>query len=677
MRRSLVVVALLVVAGCQDQGPRLREGGGLPQFSHLQSNPFFGFLSPVPPGTTLPTGDFHAYAAPEVSICREETGGCTPVVTATLTTTTTHSGSSTLDLVTIPGSKDQYQTDWKGLNALRNASPAAVYRIKVRASPLSGGSLQFMGQARVTLGASNASDVVSVSGNTLPIKFLILVGAFCVDQDCTEVAVESGDYVFLDKDGDPIVGVQVGVNFILCTPGVDCPTQVVWSVSRYRGPDRCILFDDPTINSLQWEACVTVRSEPYGVRFIPGQVVATLCIDPAAAPFVESGHARALKMSESIEGHPLPKEVVDLNAELAEPNFFNCADWEPEPEFLGTRARGDDMFSRLAARTASILRPMAALMAPRPLHAKRRTGSVAFSVDGWSRVGLAMKLTADFGPSTIGGLQNTLLPAASQPWARVLGTKFDNFCLTHGQKDEPDFLCTPAVYPAVFADRGVHDVRVEFEVPANGGGGSVPGGIQQVLTDGDGYAKASWTLGSASQNPQRLDARVGYPAPLFIYEAGNYFPNSDIPWATHTFTATALDYAVFFLSPLGNDGSTGPNVTNITPRVRVCGPLADPANATATPGQTCGDNVQGLPTPVLKSGAWETAWKSDKETVTNSLYRIDVYFGNAGDGSQPAIGSVLARRGGGGGGIDPSGVYYFQNGANIPVKFKVNLTLNP
>jgi hypothetical protein len=665
MRRSLVVVALLVVAGCQDQGPRLRDGGALPQFSHLQTNPMFGFLSPVPPGTTLPTGEFHAYAAPEVSICRETGTGCDLLVTATLTTSTTHSGSSTLDLVSIPGSKDQYQTNWRGLNALRNASPNDVYRIKVRAAPLSGGSLQFMGQARVTLGTSTSSDVVEVSGNTLPVKFLILIGAFCVDDDCTEALVSGEDAIPFADNGGNYLGIEVlDDDFIDCTmAGDNCPSEVHLTVSRYKGPDRCIPLEG---NTIQWETCVTVRTIPYGVKFQPNTVKITLCFDPRAESYVDSKHARLLKQREDKDGNILANHVVDLNGELTPDSFFDCGD-DFEPEVFQTGSmRGDDVFSRLAARTANILRPMAALLAPRPLHAKRRTGfKVSSSVDGFSRIGLAMPVVAHFGPATISGLENTLLPDASQPWARVLGTQFADFCETHPDQDYP---CTPAVYPAIFADRGVHDVRVEFAVLS--GGGSVPAG--PVLTNGEGYAKASWTLGPASQNPQQLKAKVGYPTP-FLNQNGN-FENPQTPWATHTFTATALEYAVFFLSPLGNDGSTGPNVTNIAPRVRVCGPLADPANATAEPGQTCVGNVHVvLPNPVLKSGAWETPWKSDKATVTNSLYRIDVFFGNAGDGSQPAIGSVLARRGGGGGGIDPDGTYQFQNGANIPVKFKVNV----
>jgi hypothetical protein len=681
MRRSLVVVALLVVAGCQDQGPRLREGGGLPQFGHLQNSPLFGFKAPVPPGTTLPTGEFHGYAAPEVSICLETTDGCTPVlVTATLTTTT-QSGSSTLELVEVDHEKEEYKTEWKGLNPLRNASPDAIYRIKVRAAPLLGGSLQFMGQTRVTLGTSTSSDVVAVSGNSLPIKFLILIGAFC-DEDCTELIMTGASQTPVGDDGGYFLGINIlDDDFIDCTDaGLDCPSEVYLYVSRYRGPDRCILFEDEDINSLQWEACVTARSVPHGVRFRPNTVFVELCIDPAAESYVSSGHGRMLKMSEDEDGNPLRDQVVDLNATLTA-GFFDCgSDWEPESLDLGASAPGDDMFSRLAARTASILRPMAVMLAPRPLHAKRRTGlKTSGGITSWSRIGLAMALEADFGPSTIVGLENTLLPDASQPWARVRGTSFPDFCETHPNPQ----LCTPAVYPANFGYRGVHDVRVEFEVPPiNGGGGSVGlGGVQQVLTNGNGYAKASWTLGPASGNPQRLAARVGYPAPFIIYACPPgvvcEFANPETPWAEHEFTATALGYAVFFLSPLGTGGATGPNVTDIAPRVRVCGPLADPANATATPGQTCGGNVHTLPNPVLKSGAWETAWKSDKETVTNSLYRIDVYFGNAGDGSQPAIGSVLARRGGGGGGIDPIGTYQFQNGANIPVKFVLNELLNP
>jgi hypothetical protein len=642
MRRSIVVViGVVLFAACQDQGPRLPSGGALPQYS-MQNNSFFGFIAPVPPGSTVPAGDFHAFAAPEVRICRVTNDTCTPVVTADMSTTTTHSGSSTLGLVTVDLDSEQYQTNWSGLNALRNSDPTAVYRIHVWAAPISGAPLQFMGTAEVALASGTSAPIVA-SGNTLPIKVTILVGAFCEDDDCSEFLIsnDNGGTVLLTEAGN-ILGIDFGDgDFIDCDdPNTPCVGEIVVSVSRYRGPDRCIPTETtyPGMHAIHWESCTTVRVAPYGVKV--KNVEVGVCIDPRADTYAASGHLRLLKVRETEAGVVMPATVVDLNAVLAADFFFDCGD-EFDPGAQAS-AGASGVLSRLASHAAHALRPVAALLGPSPLHARRSKGPFVASLEDFSRLGTVLPVTAffDLSRDNAVGLEHTELSESSAPRVRVQTTRIPG---------SDYFLVTEA--------RPVAGVAVLYTATAGGGSAGL------AYTDAQGWATASWTLGGVADNPQTLLAEVGYPDASF--QNGD-FPNPLTPWATHTFTATAVTYTVYFQSPLGTSGAPGPNVTDISPSVRVCGPL-DPATASAAPGQSCASVHATLPAPTLKNGVWETAWKSDKSTLSDSLYRIDFMVNGV------AIGAVLARRGGGGGGLDPEGTYQFQNGSNVPVKAIVNL----
>jgi hypothetical protein len=247
---------------------------------------------------------------------------------------------------------------------------------------------------------------------------------------------------------------------------------------------------------------------------------------------------------------------------------------------------------------------------------------------------------AEFDQDNGVGFPGTQLTGTSAPRVRVLATT------------------APGGTYATTGDVGVGDIRVVFTPEVDP--------AETVYTDNNGYALASWTIGSVADNPHTLDAAVFYPDVSGLNPAdmpGDDFPNFLTPWATHTFTAIAQEFNVYFLSPLGSSSGGQPNVTTVTPSVRVCGPLAE--GATNAAGQTCDAALtKWLEAPVLsrKGDAWSTAWKTTKETIDDSLYRIDVVVNGY------STGGFLVRRGGGGG-SDPLGTYQFQQGSNLPIKF--------
>lgn len=654
MRRSLVVLGVLFLAACQDQGPRLPAGAGGPQFS-MNPGDYFGFTSPVPPGAVVPPGVFNPLADPLLEICRIDGATCTPVISATLT-----AGSSGAigTLTPISVTSTEYETEWGGLNALRNANPSARYRVAVSARPLVGFQQNRILLGSVELGlAASSGAAITKPGNTWPLKFVIRVGAFCQEVDCDESYVPpTGGQIVLDEviDGQTIKG-TLGIDFPggFCDPSnPQCANGVLVSVQRYRGPEACIPLSH---DAIQWESCVTIRVAPYNVQVNNVQV--GLCIDSRADSYALSGHLRMMKVKENEAGtEVLPATVQDLNAVIDPSFFFECGpEFEPTVE-IGQADGEHGVFSRLAGRALHALRPVASLIGPRPLHAKRGKGPFVASLEDFSRVGAVLPVEAafDLARDNASAMQSTTLAPSASPRVRVLANRIPG-----------------SSYTLINETRPVEGVEVNFTATAGGGSPAAPG--ETVLTGTDGWATATWTLGLAANNPQKLLASVLYPPTMVGLPRNGDFPNPAAAWASYTFTATATQYTVYYQSPIGSGGAPGPNVTNIAPRVRVCGPLANPSAATTAPGQTCAGNVHvTLPTPTIKSGSWDTAWKSDKATVQNTLYRIDVVIGSGDIATLPSIGSVLVRRGGGGGGIDPSGTFQFQNGSNIPVKFIVN-----
>jgi hypothetical protein len=621
------LLLLFVLAGCSDRAPTDPAQTAATQLSSSSHNSeYFAFLVPVPTGAVAPTGVFHEYAFPVLDVCRVETDGCVPVASTSLTTRSTPN----IDLLAVHDFNEYYYGYWRNLDEL----PRGFYRLSVSARPLNspGVPLRHLGETTIELVSSGEAALVT-SADTLLIKFRVLVGAFCEStENCDEVAFDNatgGEHVFEDAESGGTLGMQFEPGFMCGANQTNCADgRVVVTVHRYRGPERCIPV---TYDAIQWESCITIRVEPYGVQ-VSGVTVG-VCIEPRADPYAVSGHLRLLKVREDQAGAVMPGEIVDLNATLTGDYFFECNDeFEGTIEIGASEAAGP--WSRVASSAGRLL---GRLLTPAPAHAFFHKGPFVASLEDFSRLGPVLPVRAEFDRDGGVGFPDAPLSADASPRARVLATRIPG-------TTNDDYVLA--------GDRGVADVAVTF-APAAG-----PSAV--VYTDGDGYASASWTLGPAASNPQLLTAHVGYPDAL--YPNGD-FPNYPTAWASHTFTAYAQEFYAYFLAPLGSTSGGGANVATVQPGVRVCGPLA--SSATYGPGQPCdAASTLMLPAPALTRdrSAWQTAWKTDKNTKNNSLYRIDVIVNG-----YPTGGFLLRR--GGGGGSDPVGTYQFQTGSNLPIKF--------
>lgn len=630
MRKRIIVLAALALAGCSDTAPTDPGAVYRPQFSQSSHvSEFFAFLSPVPPGSQTPTGVFHPYADPRLEICQVVSADqCTYVTHATLS-----DGGAGIDPLSV--STGQYQTNWTNLNGL----PRGTYRLTVEAKPLNSSSApEHLGTVEVELTATGGSGL-QVGGNTLPIKFTILVGAFCEFDGCEEFAVDNttGGQFILDENGTVgDFGIQFDPGF-LCGPNqTNCADgSIVVTIERYSGPERCIPV---TYDAIQIESCITIRAQPFGVK-VSGVTIG-MCIEPFGDEYANTGHLRVLKVKEDEAGTIVPGDITDLNAQVSSSFFFECDEEFVPSVNIGSTDAPASRLSRLAHAAADVLRPIARLLTPSPLHARFGRGPVIASLEDFSRIGPVIPVRAEFDQDNGVGFPGTLLTGNEAPRVRVLATT------------------APGGTYATTGDVGVGDVRVVFTPEVDP--------AETVYTDNDGYALASWTIGSVADNPHALVAEVFYPDVSGLNPAdmpGDDFPNFLTPWATHTFTAIAQEFNVYFLSPLGTSSGGQPNVTTVSPSVRVCGPLAE--GATNAAGQTCAASLtQWLTAPELtrKGDAWTTAWKTTKETINDSLYRIDVVVNGY------STGGFLVRRGGGGG-SDPAGTYQFQQGSNLPLKF--------
>jgi hypothetical protein len=645
MRRLHVCLAVLALTACQEREPTGPDALLRPQMSHatLHQEPGFRFISPTPPGNPPIAGVFNATLTPVVEIWSLNGAlGDEVAKVAELN-------------ATVSMAPEQYQTEWTGLHNLARG----YYRIEVRSAP-SDEPHQFFGSVEVQLTTGGGSGL-DVSGNTLPIKFWISTEGSCTGDDCVGFTAYNDrrtQIILEESESEGSAGFRFEPGFCARQSPDDttCLEYITVIATRYRGPERCI--PDPgftgagsaALPTIQYEVCVRVRTIPENVTFIPGTVFAYICADLRAHALQEKQLLRLLQVKEDAAGNATgPAQDRTVTDPASDLYFFQCRDdvfSAGTQEASAEAARAPGRLARFSALAQRALTRAGRYLAPAPAYARRRAHfPLVGSPIGFSRLGLVVPVTAEFSPLTaIAGPQHQLLPAADQPRVRVLATYPDG--------------TTPA--EAV----GVPFVQVRFTPDA--GDGSVALTIDS--TNADGYVSAQWTLGAAANNPQRLVAEVGAPRPY----AGviPIFPNGEDPddpdahwWASHTFTATAWQYAVRFLTPLGSSSSGLTNVVfpaNSLPSVRRCGPLQTTTGCTT------------IGTAKLKNNAYEISWSTGKSGADGELYRIEVVVNGL------VTGTFHAQRGGGGGGTtDPLGSlnnpYRFQTGANVPIRFMVVL----
>jgi hypothetical protein len=617
MRRCIVVLGLLLLAGCQDQGPR-HQGVPLANLEGIEDvNPFFFWQSPVPPGSPTGTGDFYATLAPVVTICRQGEGNtCAPISWSADGAAPAPAAMAAVNLT-----DEQYQVNWKDLAS----HPRGAYTITVAVDG------KRLGAVAVNLTDGGGSGL-NFGGNTVPIKFRIEVGALCYDEEgCGEKAIgPTGGVLIIDNERE-----NTG------TGGLNIPADVVaagevvvFHMRRYHGPQACLPLNEAGarldgqplpagVKYIQYEACYILRTVPEIERFTQA-VELGMCLDRHA--FYPEADQNQLIAVKGTEAEAAPGDTIVDPATLKTLERVDSDTWMEceEPEVIASLEVDESRLGRLASRAGQLLSPIGRFLSPRPAHARRR-GKGPFTViaDDFSRVGPVRPVVVTYENVDQVGLPNQLLEPRPTVIVKshIMGT-------------------------------GVFDVPVSFtEI----GTSSVD---SPEYTDEQGYARAAWTLGDAGN--YSLEAKVWYHG-----LADGRFPNYETPLATKTFTAIASTHKAYYMSPLGDGTSASGNLTGVTTRVWVCGPLPAVNAACTAPGST---QLQ-LTAPKLDSSKsfWQTAWKPARNTASG-LYRIEVRLGTLPTGA--VIGKHYGRRGGGGG-TDENGFRQFNSDSNIPVKYQV------
>jgi hypothetical protein len=621
MRRALVVLGVVVLAACQDQGPRHNTVPLSSTVGVQVTNPYFQWQSPVPPGSQPGTGAFYSTLAPVVTICKVlDNGGCPGVSWSANGATAAPSAVAVSNPLT-----EQYEVQWSNVQS----HDRGLHTISVHVDG------KLLGEVTVNLTDGGGSGL-NVSGNALPIKFRIEVGALCYGvEGCGEEAIgPSGGYLILDNSEE-----NFGTGGLYIPPNA-VTGLVVFKMNRYTGPDACLpltagngaLLDgqDAYQNGrrfIQYEACYTLETEPEVTTFAQAVEIG-MCLDQYAF-----GDGTRLDQLEAIKGRETNGTVDQTSLVTLEDAPESDNPWMlcPDPWEIAFLEGGARRLERLASSNWVPGR-IASLLLPKPAYAMKRrntTGPYTKLAREFSRVAPVRPVYVTYENVDMTGLPGALV----QP--------------------KPTVIVRSAVTSRPVANLGVMDVPVAW-TPMPPGSSSVEGSPR---TGGDGKATADWMLG-ATTGPYSLKATVGY----FGASYGG-FPNIDDALATRTFTAFASTYHAYLQSPLGDGTSGTGNLTTVATRVFVCGPLAAVGAACTGNGST----QAPLDAPKLdNTGAfWQTAWKPGKN-VPNGLYRIEVRLL---DGSR--IGQHYGRRGSGGG-TDVEGIRQFNSDSNVPVKYTVS-----
>jgi hypothetical protein len=621
MRRAFVVLGVLVLTACQDQGPGHRN---MPISSSVGSNqvdnPFFQWQSPVPPGEPAGTGDFYATLDPVVTICQNGST-CTGINWSADNSAPAPSAVAVANTTT-----ERYEINWSNVNS----HDRGYYTISVTVLG------KLVGEVTIQLTSTGGSGL-DFSGNTVPIRFRIEVGALCYGEvGCAEQLIGPGGGVIILDPEDETTGTG-GLN----VPAGAVNDFVVFHMNRYHGPQPCLPFDASNatldgqplpagVSYIQYEACYTLRTVPEIGTFAEAVAVG-MCLDQWADNPVDrldqliavKGKEIALTPTDTVVD---PTTLVTMPA-APDDGWMSCLD----PTEIAMLYEGGDRMDRLASRAERLLAPLGRLLSPKPAYAKKRRGSTG----PFTRLAAEFSRAAPVRPVTIS-------------YANVDQTGLENQLL----QPKPAVIVESAV-PGV-VHKGVVGVPVQL-VPS----GASTVAASPIFTGLDGWARADWTLAGAGS--YTLNATVGYFG-LNLPNSYGGFPNVNAPLATKQFTAVASTYHAYFMSPLGDGSSSNGNLTTVATRVYVCGPLSGVGGGCTG----AGSSEVRLDDPKLdRSGDfWQSAWKPNKN-VAAGLYRIEVRLT---DGAR--IGYHYGRRGSGGG-TDEVGIRQFNNESNVPIKYTI------
>ena len=467
MRRALLLLSTLTLAAaCGDAtrsvGPVM---GNVPGFAISDgantgggpANGDFFFLPPMVPdpsgSLTYDAGAFDAGRQPRVEICRLTTVEPRLCAESIRTFSAAEVAVSTAD--------EQYQVNWH--TDEDNLALDQLYRIQVQVPRHEhDGVVQYH-----TLGYADVDPVNSgkelknvatgeviglVDGRTLPIKFRIERSPRCEgSDDCVEAVVGDEGGRVETETGYAIAEFSEG----WLPDGFD---EVVVAIRRV--PIGGV-GQDPSCHGtthVQYEGCYDFQTFP-DVGTFAAEVVISTCIEPDAAAYESQ-----LQLAASDDGtnfRILPPRVVTIECE----------------GFQGTAAP-IGFLGRIGERMLAFGERVGVALAPRKLYAvdKGRGGAI----DGFSHGGWVLPMSV-----------NRLAPS-----------------------DEVHVAAPGSAVPVSVMVRSAHESDVEGGTPlaglpvifsVSGGGGSVD--VSLVLTNSDGVASTTWTVGAPGG--QLLTASVG------------------------------------------------------------------------------------------------------------------------------------------------------------------------
>jgi hypothetical protein len=381
MRRSTAVIAAVAVAaGCQDRHQPMGPGPlwnveATPEYSGNPHVWIVGRSVTLSDGTVCRAVDdergfgmdcdngefynefeFNATMAPVVEVCRLNPEGVA-CVAGEQHRAVFRDEIGVADTTYFLHLKDQ---DWW------QAQGDGVYRIMVGISAMGWDT-----QSDKLLGYY---DLVRNSANSNhKVKFRIRKGAFCDGgpdgAPCAETSydpIQPGPIVFdedydLSDSGTGIIGLQF-------PPGITQKINIIIQKIALQDGERCIteekFEDSPFAPGRELAPCYNIRTEPYidlGALSIGAPIQFAMCLDSSVEDSNEGGLLRMLKWSS------VKNEITDVNLwfdQLA--SFFSC------PDDFVVAAAPMTGWSRFAATTTRLLRPLRSLAGPQPVYASYR-----------------------------------------------------------------------------------------------------------------------------------------------------------------------------------------------------------------------------------------------------------------------------------------------------------------
>src|SRR5688500_7057561 len=360
-RLLLILPLLLFVSACIDRDPMDPNVVAGPQLAWVDAVDGFYFFSPIGSGVT--GARLIGTQAPTVDVCPKTASVCDEATAiAHVTRTLPGTGNATMQL----SPENAYQVDWNTQfteNSHNIALFPAVYVIVVRVGD------EVLGTADIAFFTSigqmkkaNPNVFAVLKGRSLPIKFGItleaLIGVELATEDFVIKTFTTDNTVQTAVVPSEQAAFQVNGSNVIMPPGFEGSTEftVVIYQKELTEAGEC----EPAYNGPQFGGCYVYETIPQGVTFYDGGGnavgVGGVCPDLDVPE-----EARLAKFDEGVTTFP------DEGPEIEE---LDCAE-----EIIGLH------------RLPRVLRGLARLALPRPLHAKDlgETGTMgAFSTLFWA-----------------------------------------------------------------------------------------------------------------------------------------------------------------------------------------------------------------------------------------------------------------------------------------------------